>query len=166
MRKLLALVSVSVLASLAGAELVDAQVPPYPPSPPPIVIDQSSVLPGQQIRVTVNGCQPGEAVTFTLNPGGIVLGTVTADATGSATLVAAIPVGLAAGSYTVTATCGAVVRTIAVNVLSAAAAASPLVRTGSDSALPLARIAMAALAVGCLLVVLTARRRAAASAAV
>ena len=78
------------------------------------------------------GCSPGSTVTITT--GGTVLTTVTADSAGD--FRGAFNANLSVGSHTITATCGDVVRSSPLNVLSTSGAprpTGPLPRTGSNS---------------------------------
>jgi hypothetical protein len=104
-RTSLYVVLASVIALLVGAPAAHAAptTPPvYPPNPPTIDVESGSVPPGGNQTVTVTGFCSGVTVTFTLNPGGIVLGTAVANASGTASLTFKAPTTV--GTYTVTAT--------------------------------------------------------------
>ena len=110
--------------------------------------------------VTVTGFCPGVMVTFTLTPGGTVLGTATADGTGKATLTFAAP--STPGTYTITAsapnTCGGG-GTTTTNTDFDVKSEAPLPTSGTNSG-ALVRAAAAVLGVGLVLVgVAMVRRR-------
>jgi hypothetical protein len=114
------------------------------------------------LRGFVEGARPGTDVTFTLDQGGQVLTTVTADADGRAEY--AVVVDLAPGSYTVT-SAGEDALGDPFTLSEPFTAPSgcddggdDLVRTGADS-VPLALAGVAAVGVGSLAVLIARRRR-------
>jgi len=158
MRKSVVALVVSLFALLSAAPAAWAS--PYPPNPPTIDVESGSVPPGGNQTVTVTGFCPGVMVTFTINPGGTVLGTAVADGTGKAQLTFAAPT--TTGTYTVTATapnpCGGGGTTTETTDFDVASDA-PLPSSGTDSR-SIVRVAAAVLGVGLVLVgVAMARRR-------
>ena len=158
MRKSVVALVVSLLALLSAAPAALAS--PYPPNPPTIEVDSDSVPPGGDVTVSVSGFCPGVMVTFTLTPGGTVLGTAAADGTGKAQITFAAPTDT--GTYVVTATApntcgggGTTTETTSFDVASDA----PLPSSGADSG-SIVRVAAAVLGVGLVLVgVAMVRRR-------
>src|SRR5262245_37667986 len=72
---------VGVLAALTLLPAANAAAG-YPPSGPELGASSSSPPPGGTVTLTASGFCPGGTVTFTLDPGGTVLGTATADSDG------------------------------------------------------------------------------------
>lgn len=143
----------ALLASPAGAQ-------DYPPAGgPSVTVEPSTVVAGGDVTVTISGFAPAD-VTIAFNP---TLGTITADANGAGSGTFTIPADTAPGDYTLTATQGDLVASTGLTVVAAAAdgvaAPGALPRTGSDSSLPLAQTAIAAVAVGGLMVIAGNRRR-------
>src|SRR4051812_5194115 len=68
-------------------------------SPPSIQVNPPTVVAGQQFTITGSGCQAGETVTFVLNPGGVALGSTTADGNGNYSFTSNFP-NVAPGTYT------------------------------------------------------------------
>ncbi len=163
MRKSVVALLVSLFAFLMAAPMASATpttVSPYPPRPPAIEVESGSVPPGGNQTVTVSGFCPGVMVTFTLNPGGSVLGTASANSSGVASLTFAAP--NTTGTYTVVAsapnTCGGG-GTTTVDTDFEVASEAPLPTSGADSG-SLVRTAAAIVGVGLVLVgVAMVRRR-------
>ncbi|MFZ4718655.1 MAG: LPXTG cell wall anchor domain-containing protein [Ilumatobacteraceae bacterium] len=155
MRKMLTLVAAIAFPVLLASTAHAA----YPPNEPTIEVGSSSVVPGDPQTVSVQNFCPGETVTFTLNPGGVALGTDVADADGTASVTFDAPA--TAGTYSVVATAagecgqgGPLTATVSFTVNSL----PPLPVTGSDS---MSTVYWAALAVGVgvILAVVALRRR-------
>lgn len=158
MRTSLYVVLAAVAALLVGVPAAHA-APVYPPGPPSIDVESGSVPPGGSQTVTVTGFCNGATVTFTLNPGGSVIGTATANSSGEASLTFTAP--STVGTYTVTATApntcdggGTTTETTEFEVASEA----PLPSSGTESG-ALLRWAATVLGVGIALVVVTLMRR-------
>lgn len=158
MRTSLYVVLASVAALLVGVPAASA-APEYPPPPPAIEVESGSVPPGGSQTVTVTGFCNGVTVTFTLNPGGTVLGTAVANGSGTASLTFTAP--SAEGTYTITATApntcgggGTTTETTEFDVESEA----PLPSSGTDSQ-TLLRWAATVLGVGVVLVAVAMMRR-------
>lgn len=80
---------IGVITALAGALLISGGVADaYPPDEPEVTIDDPTPEPGGPVVVTVDGCEPGETVTFTL---GDSTATTVCDADGTATGVVDAP---------------------------------------------------------------------------
>ena len=127
MKRVVAIV-VGALAALTLLPAANAAAG-YPPQSPELGASSSNPPPGGTVTLTASGFCPGGTVTFTLDPGGTVLGTATADGDGNAVLVITAP--STPGAYTVTATdtqCEAS-ASLALNV----SAAGGIPTTGSDS---------------------------------
>lgn len=159
MRTSLYVVLASIMAFLVGAPAAHAAPTAYPPNPPAIDVESGSVPPGGSQTVTVTGFCNGATVTFTLNPGGTVLGTAVANSSGTASLTFKAP--SAEGTYTITATapntCGGGGTTTETTDFEVAQEA-PLPSSGSDSQ-TLLRWAATVLGVGIALVVVAMMRR-------
>lgn len=108
-----------------------------------------TVVRGESIDVTGEGCAPGAEVVVTFDDG-TVLGTFTADANGDFTSTITIPSNATVGVHLVTATCGDVEQFLNVNVLGASDNVDDgtLARTGSSNTGPLVGIGAAAVVLG------------------
>jgi LPXTG-motif cell wall-anchored protein len=113
------------------------------------------------VRVSGNGCAAGSTVEFSLDPGGLALGSTAADAAGAFDSSVTVPNNAALGANTVRATCDTRVLSASLNVTAAGAASArsglALPRTGED-ALRLASVGALLVVVG-VAVVTTVRRR-------
>ncbi|QXC60397.1 LPXTG cell wall anchor domain-containing protein [Aquihabitans sp. G128] len=100
-----------------------------------------TVVQGETISVTGDGCNPGATVTFTITNGSyeVGAGTTTAGDDGSYTSTITVPSDAPVGTATATATCdgpdGTVTKVLNLNITAAAAPVSSgtLPRTGSDN---------------------------------
>jgi LPXTG-motif cell wall-anchored protein len=109
-----------------------------------------TVVRGETVDVSGQGCAPGAEVVVTWDDG-TVLGTFTADANGDFTTTITIPSNATLGVHLVTATCGDVEQFINVNVLAETVDNvddGTLPRTGSSNTGPLVGIGAAALVLG------------------
>lgn len=109
-----------------------------------------TVVRGETVDVSGEGCAPGAEVTVTWDDG-TVLGTFTADENGDFTTNITVPMDSTLGVHLVTATCGDVEQFINVNVLAETVNAvddGTLARTGSSSTGPLIGIGAAAVVLG------------------
>jgi hypothetical protein len=154
MLKRLLVVSLATFALLTST----ASAGEYPPPPDSLVVSDSTVVPGQPITLTARTFEAGSPVTFTMFSAPIVLGTVNADANGVAVLTTSIP-NVEPGVHRIEASgTGEDGLPLTVSTEMTVAGATPgggggdLPRTGSDSSLPMARIAVSLLGVGALLV--------------
>lgn len=158
-RVLTALVSATVALLLGGSALAQA----YAPTGPAIAASSSVVATGGSVTLTVTGFPAGSTVRFTLNPGGISLGSATANANGTATLTVQIPSNVAPGAYQVLATGGGISAVLNLTITRPTLAAPPrpghTAFTGADVA-GLVTLALVLLGVGTGLVIVGRRRRA------
>jgi hypothetical protein len=120
-------------------------------APPGLAIDDPSPAPDQTVTLSGTGCEPGSTVSFSLEPGAILLGTTTADANGRYHHTSTFPQ-VGPGTYEITATCGPLRTTTQVTVSSPApdrpsVTRPPLAVTGAQ-VLGLVSIGAALLAVG------------------
>jgi LPXTG-motif cell wall-anchored protein len=140
----------------------------YIPDQPGFIITPSTTTAGSQVSFAGQGCPQGSTVTFTLNGQVLASGPVNPD--GTFNVPGTVPAGLADGQYTVIATCGDVTMSNILTIVSGSSSVIPgtpgtagtsgtLPQTGSNS-LVIARVALALLAVGGLIVLGTRRRRA------
>ena len=109
-----------------------------------------TVVRGETIDVSGEGCAPGSEVVVTYDDG-TVLGTFTADENGDFTTQITIPANSTLGVHLVTATCGDVEQFIKVNVLAESVDNvddGTLARTGSSNTGPLVGIGAAAVVLG------------------
>lgn len=141
-----------ILAAVAMVALAPAAHAQYEPGGGTSVSD-STVTRGQTITVTADGCQPGDDVTFYFD--GDPAGSATADANGVATGSVTIPDNASFGAHEISNSCNDAVITV---VVEGAAATAALPRTGSDSSLPLAKVAIVLIAAGGLLVLVSRDR--------
>jgi LPXTG-motif cell wall-anchored protein len=151
-----ALALTGIMATAASAQ--------YVPGQPGIIVDPSMVAVGGLITVEGSGCPEGSTVTITIEPGGVVLGTVTAGDDGSFILSnVTLPPSIAAGQYTVHAVCGDLDLTAVLSVSAVAPSTvqvAPLPVTGTDSG-AWVKIGLSLIAVGGLFVLAARRRHAA-----
>jgi len=135
----------------------------------PPAVTPGSPTPGaggtNSVPVTMTGCAPSSAVSFT--SGGGTVGSATAGATGSASTTATIPAGVT-GSVTITGSCtsvaGATVTASTVVTIPGGGSADPsggsdLAFTGSDSSSVMVRIGAVVLVLGVALVLAVRSRR-------
>ena len=109
-----------------------------------------TVVRGETVDVSGEGCAPGAEVTVTWDDG-TVLGTFTADENGDFTTTITVPKDATLGVHLVTATCGDVEQFINVNVLAENVDKvddGTLARTGSSNTGPLVGIGAAAVVLG------------------
>lgn len=154
-RRVLAIAAMLLVVSATAA---NAQ---YIPDQPGFIITPPTTTPGGAISFSGQGCPPNSTVTFTLN--GQVIGQGQAAADGTFFIPGQAP-NIAPGQYTVIATCGDVTMSNILTIVSGSSTIIPgtsgtLPQTGSNS-LVIARVALALLAVGGLIVLGTRRRRA------
>ncbi|MCB1007134.1 MAG: hypothetical protein KDB35_23325 [Acidimicrobiales bacterium] len=142
-RRILVLGAVA-LAMLVFAPAAHAQ---YPPGTPGASVSDSTVSSGDTVTVTATGCDVGSTVTFYLN--GATLGSAVADADGAAS--ADVVITGSPGTYQISNSCNSAV--IDITITGAGVTPGNLARTGTDSSLPLAKIAIVLIAAGGLLVV-------------
>lgn len=158
-RRVLAIAAMLLVVSATAAH---AQ---YIPDVPGFIITPSTTTAGSRVSFDGQGCPPSSTVTFTLN--GQVIGQGQAAGDGTFTIPGTVPSTLADGQYTVVATCGSVTMSNILTIVSGSSSVIPgtpgtsgtLPQTGSNS-LVIARVALALLAVGGLIVLGTRRRRA------
>lgn len=118
-------------------------------------VSDSTVSSGDTVTVTATGCEPGSTVSFLLDGSPLGSGVTDADGTASADVV----IVASDGTHQITNSCNDAVLTITVGAGAAAATgAGALPRTGSDSSLPLAKVAVVLIAAGGLLIVATRDR--------
>ncbi len=151
-RRTLVLAGTSLLALVLMASAASAQ---YVDPGSGINVDDPSPSVGDTIVVS-GSCSPNAAVTITLTQGGqtVVVGQTTANGAGQFSAGVTVPSNFAAGPATLSA-CGA-----SINITLAGGAVGTLARTGSDSDLPMAKLAVVLVAAGGFLM-LAARKRAA-----
>jgi hypothetical protein len=127
-----------------------------------IIVDDSTVLGSQVVKVSGSGCQPGSTVTLQfIGPPNSTPVNVTANSDGTYSGNVQIPSGATAGAHTITATCGSQVLSTTVTV---GTAGTGLARTGTGSTLPLGTIGIGLVAAGGFVVLLARRRRTSVSA--
>ncbi|MCX7620335.1 MAG: LPXTG cell wall anchor domain-containing protein [Acidimicrobiales bacterium] len=142
-----ALLAVCVgLGAPAGAQ--------YPPGQPGFIITPSSTTAGSPVTIAGQGCPPGSTVVFTIDGNQIGSLPVSMDSDGTFSGTIVIPANLAPGDYVVVGTCGNVVMSNTLTILS-----TELPRTGSDRSLPLAKSGLVLIAIGGLLVLAVRGRR-------
>lgn len=157
------LVAAGGLASPAGAQQ-------YPPATSFCTVSSTTVSPGQSISISCGGYLGGATVTFTFFSAPVDLGSATADGSGVVTADVTIPQSAAAGEHAITAVgesaTGTLTNSVTLTVAGAGAgdagagAAGDLPRTGDDTSIPLARLAVVLVAAGGALLFFTRRRRA------
>lgn len=89
--------AVLVAVPLVGAQTAHAQ---YPPPPPTLSLDKTTVTAGDQLTLTAHGFFRRERVTVSVESRPIVLGRFIADDTGSLTETLTIPTRVVAGTHT------------------------------------------------------------------
>lgn len=134
-----------ILGVMALALFVPAAHAQYNPGTPGATVSDSTVTSGDTVTVTATGCEPGSTVTFYLD--GNTLGSATTDDSGTAS--ADVVITGSPGTHQISNSCNDAVISITI----AGATAGALPRTGSDSSLPLAKIAIVLIAAGGLLIV-------------
>lgn len=158
-RKSLMLVCAALLGTGLFVASAEAQ---YSPGVPGFILTPSTTTPGGQIIGTGFGCPRGSVVTFAID--GVTVGTATAQNDSEGTFSGSITAPSTPGQFVVTATCGSVVIS---NVLTVVASpttrASTLPQTGSDSSMSLARVGLALMAAGGLVLLAVRRRHVAAA---
>jgi LPXTG-motif cell wall-anchored protein len=140
------LATLGLLVAPAGAQ--------YPPGQPGFIITPSSTTAGSTVSIAGQGCPPGSTVVFTIDGTQIGAIPVSMDPDGTFSGTVVIPSNLAPGNYVVVGTCGNVVMSNSLTILS-----SELPRTGSDRSLPLAKSGLVLIAVGGLFVLAVRNRR-------
>jgi len=140
-----------ILGAMALMVFAPAAHAQYNPGDPGASVSDSTVSSGDTVTVTADGCEVGSTVTFFLD--GNSLGSGVADADGTA--AADVVITGSPGTYTISNSCNDL--TIEVTIAGAATAGA-LPRTGSDSSLPLAQVAIVLIAAGGLLII-AARKR-------
>lgn len=163
-KKIVASTAAAAALLLAGSTAADAQYieggggtpttqpgTPGTPGTPGDEIPIVTVVRGERVDMTGNGCGAGETVTITFDDGS-TLGTATAAADGTFAASVIIPASTSLGEHLLTASCaGTGDQFLRVNVIAASATGpgsnSALPRTGSDTA-PLVGIGAAALVLG------------------
>ncbi len=121
----------------------------YPTGDDGIVVDDPTVDAGQTVNVSAQCFEPGSTVDFSV--GGESIGTAVANADGVASLAYEVESGT--GDVIVTATgtgCDGDALVLGVTLTRNAAGGTALPATGSNSSVPMARIAISLLAVGAL----------------
>lgn len=156
-KKLLALAALLLVAMAGPAHAGDGYA-----DEDTLVLSDSTVAPGGDLTLTASVCEPGSTATFTL--AGDTLGTAPANDAGEAMLTTTVPSDLAPGTYTVEASCAGadgqpLVLQSTLTVTGAARAGRDLPTTGSSNTVPMAQVAVAALAGGGLLVLMANKRR-------
>lgn len=169
--------SIAVLALVAPGV---ASAQQYPVEGATLVLSSSTVAAGGSTVISGEGCLPSTDVSVGL--GDDQLGTTTADGAGAFSATVTIPEDTAPGDYELVALCTSAagdttLRFAAAFTVLAEGATAPggddptapgltpsapgaqLPRTGPESALPVAQVAVAMLAVGSVLTVLVWRRR-------
>lgn len=121
---LLALVGVFALTATAGAQYNG--------------VETVTVVQGETVAVTGDGCAPGQTVDFQVISGAYTanVGSTTADSNGNYTHTVTVPRATPVGSATLTGTCGDTVQVLNLNVTAAntpPANDGALPRTGSNS---------------------------------
>lgn len=164
----------AVLVGAAGGQ-AGAQTDPrcYPvvtaDCPAGATISDTTAVPGQSLTVTATGLDPGTSASAVAQSTPISLGTKTVAANGSVSFTFTVPADFEPGAHsvTITGTKAGAPTTLTVNftVVGQAAAGSDLVRTGSDSSVPMTQIGIALLAAGGAAVYVAKRKRPVASAA-
>lgn len=176
------LVAAAMVAALVvGAAPAGAQQ--YPPADDFLTVDDVTPTPGQAVTLTSGTYVEGAPVTLSIASVPSRLGTATADAAGAVSLSGVVPAEIELGAHTITATGtapgGPLTQSITITVVApggtaggtaggtieeGGTAGGNLPKTGSDSTMPLVRVAALLLAVGGVLLLATRRRRAVARA--
>lgn len=134
-----------ILGALALMVLAPAAHAQYP-DPPGASVSDSTVSSGDTVTVTATGCEAGSTVTFFLD--GATLGSGVADADGTAS--ADVVITGSPGTHQITNSCNAAVISV---TIAGGTTAGALPRTGTDSSLPLAKIAVVLITAGGLLII-------------
>lgn len=136
-----------ILGVMALALFVPAAHAQYIPGTPGATVSDSTVSSGDTVTVTVTCDVPaGTDVTVFLD--GTAVGSGQTDADGNVSVDVTIT-GAPGSTHQITNSCNTAVLTVTI----AGATAGPLPRTGTDSSLPLAKIAIVLIAAGGLLIV-------------
>jgi LPXTG-motif cell wall-anchored protein len=147
-------------ATIGGVALAgDVGAQTYPPAA--ITAVPSVLTVGQPFTVTGVNFPANVTVTVTFNSQPVGVGTATANAVGSFTLNTQTP-SVPLGTHMIIATGGGAEASTTVQVVATqagAAGTTPLPRTGTSSTVPLARIGIALLAAGGLVLAMTHRAR-------
>lgn len=145
-----------IVASLAACALATSSASialaggTYPIPPNGIEVDDSTVVAGQTVTLTAQCFMPGTTAQFTVEDANI--GSAIADADGVVTLLYAVPEGT--GDIIVQASgtgCDGLPLVLGITLTREVGSAA-LPRTGSDSSLPMARLAASLVAAGALMV--------------
>lgn len=115
----------------------------------PLVVTPGTVVEGGSVTVTGQGCQPNEEVVITIIPGdatdqntravpagGIQVATTTTDADGNFTVTFTLPGEVTVGEYTVQATCGDVIQSDVIQVVSGQVTTPPGIPSSPGGNLP------------------------------
>jgi hypothetical protein len=119
---------------------------------------------GSTVNVSGSCWQSGAQITVTIQPGGVVLGTITASGAGTFSQNFAIPCSIGNGAHTISASgiaADGTSRTASTQITlsNCAVAAGNLAFTGSNSTFPFAATGVALVLVGSVLMVGMRRRR-------
>lgn len=144
-----------ILGALALAVFAPAAHAQYPVTPG-ISVSDSTVSSGDSVTVSATGCEAGTTVTFYLD--GQVIGTGVTDSSGpidennvqTGTASTDVVISGSPGTYTLSNSCNDATLVI---TIAGAGGGGALPRTGTDSSLPLAKIAIVLIAAGGLLIV-------------
>jgi hypothetical protein len=126
----------------------------------PLSVSDTTVVPGQQVTVSGSGYEPGATVEVTLTSTPVLLTTTTADGGGAISATVTIPLGTDPGAHTLSATGAAPegdTLVLSAEITVEGGSVGAIAFTGTD-AFSLGVIAVAAVAVGSLLVFATRRR--------
>jgi LPXTG-motif cell wall-anchored protein len=153
-----------MVVTIGGVGLAgDVGAQTYPPAA--ITAVPSVLTVGQPFTITGVNFPANATVTNVFNSQPVGLGSAVANAAGSFTLNATTPA-VPLGTHTIVATGGGAEATTTVQVVATQAGAgggaqgaAPLPRTGTSSTIPLARIGIALLAAGGLVLAMTHRAR-------
>lgn len=150
------ILAVGALLLIVSAGAAHAQT--YPPGGNTITADDTTVAPGGAIVLGIQICRPSATASFDLES--VALGTATADGSGVASLSTTIPSSTSVGAHTITGRCtGADGQPLALVLSITVGAGSGIPVTGSSNSMPMAQIAIGAIAAGGLLLLLGNRRR-------
>lgn len=148
-RRMFTLGAMALMAFMVLAPAAQAQY--TPPGNPGASVSDSTVSSGDTVTVTASGCEVGSTVDFFLD--GNPLGSGVADANGDAS--ADVVISGSPGTHTISNSCNDLTVPV---VIAGGATAGALPRTGTDSSLPLAKIAAVLIVAGGLLII-AARKR-------
>jgi LPXTG-motif cell wall-anchored protein len=121
-------IAFAVVGVTLGLGTAASAAPEYPPAAATVVVSDSTPPAGGTVTVSVNNCQAGESVRFTLPPAAPV--TVTCSSAGTAS--ASLPVPTASGTYSGTAELVSSLSTLPFQITVTAPAGGGLPATGSD----------------------------------